>query len=186
MAVKIEKTGNYLVVTDVTTGNVLVDRPTKDVWYQNTTSEVRLFESQYNNELGIFPLNATYATGSVELTGGASGSVSGITVDGVQVMSGSEAFDTDLDTTATNIAANITAHTSVPNYTATATGSVITITAAYNGTSGNGLAVVTTAVTITKTDTNTSGATTGIVDTSDVPYADMAAMVTFLRANTGA
>ena len=67
------------------------------------------------------------ASGSVELTGGASGSVDDITVDGVSIMSGSEAFDTDLDTTAANVAANINAFSTT--YTATAVGPLITITA---------------------------------------------------------
>lgn len=101
---------------------------------------------------------ATPATGSVELTGGASGSVDGITVNGVQIMSGAEAFDSDLDTTAANVAANITAHTSSPNYTATAVGAVITITAAVAAGAGpNTFAVVSSTSTITTTDTNMSG-----------------------------
>lgn len=98
------------------------------------------------------------ATGSVELTGGASGSVDGITVNGVQIMSGAESFDTSLSTTATNVAANITAYTSSPNYTAVAVGAVITITAAAGtGTSANTFAVVSSATTITTSDTNMSG-----------------------------
>jgi hypothetical protein len=97
------------------------------------------------------------ATGSVELTGGASGSVDGITVNGVQIMSIAEPFATDLPTTATNVASNITANTSSPNYTASAVGSVITITSVIEGTSPNGFAVVSTATTITTTDVNMSG-----------------------------
>ena len=100
---------------------------------------------------------AVAATGRVTLTGGASGSVDSITVNGVNVMSGSVSFTTDLATTAAAVAANITAHPSVPNYTATAAGPVITITAAVPGMLPNGYAVVATATTITVTDEDMGG-----------------------------
>lgn len=106
----------------------------------------------------------TPATGTVTLTGGASGSVDSITVNGVSIMSGAEAFDTDLDTTAANVAANITANTSSPNYTATAAGAVVTISAATSaGADPNGFAVVSSATTITTSDANMSGGVTNAV-----------------------
>ena len=95
----------------------------------------------------------TLATGTVTLDSGASGSVDGILVDGVEVMSGAENFDTDLDTTAVNVAANITANTSSPNYTATAASSVVTISAiAGTGSSPNTFTVVSSVTTIGTTD----------------------------------
>ena len=97
------------------------------------------------------------ASGTVTLDTGGSGSVTGITVDSIQVMSGTETFDTSLEITATNIAANITAFTSSPNYTAVAVGTVITITAVTAGTGPNGFVVVSSPVTITTTDVNLSG-----------------------------
>ncbi len=97
------------------------------------------------------------ATGTVTLTGGASGSVDSVTVNGITVTSGAEAFDADLDTTAVNVAANITAHTSSPNYTATAASSVITITPDRMGADVNTYAVVSNTTTITSTDVNLSG-----------------------------
>lgn len=97
---------------------------------------------------------AVEAEGTVTLDSGASGSVDGITVNGVQIMSGAESFDTDLGTTATNVAANITAHTSSPNYTADAAGSIITITAVDKGSDANGFAVVSSVTTIATTDVN--------------------------------
>jgi hypothetical protein len=104
------------------------------------------------------------ATGTVTLDTGASGSVDSITVNSIEVMSGSEAFDSDLDTTATAVAANITAHTSSPNYTASATGAVVTITADRLGADVNGFAVVSAATTITTTDVNmASGASSNVV-----------------------
>lgn len=94
-------------------------------------------------------------SGSVELTGGASGSVDDITVDGVSIMSASEAFDTDLATTAFNVAANINAFT--VNFIATAVGELITITSVTEGVAQNGDAVVSTTTTITTTDVNLAG-----------------------------
>jgi hypothetical protein len=101
---------------------------------------------------------AVSATATVTLTGGAAGSVNMITVDGVNVMSGSVAYTTSLSVTATAVAANITAHTSVPEYTATAVGPVITISAASAaGTTPNGFVVAVTTTTITETHTNMAG-----------------------------
>jgi len=101
---------------------------------------------------------AVSATATVTLTGGAAGSVNMITVDGVNVMSGSVAYTTSLSVTATAVAANITAHVSVPEYTATAVGPVITISAASAaGTTPNGFVVAVTTTTITETHTNMAG-----------------------------
>ena len=98
------------------------------------------------------------ATATVTLTGGAAGSVDSITVDGVNIMSGSVAFTTDLATTAAAVASNINSHTSSPEYTAAAVGAVITISAASAaGSDPNGFVVLVTATTITYTKTNMSG-----------------------------
>jgi len=108
------------------------------------------------------PVN-TAATGTVTLTTGASGSVDGITVNGVQIMSGAVSFVTSLTETATAVAANITAYTSTPNYSATADGSVITITAGTTGSGSNGFVVVVAATTITATATSFAGGTNAYV-----------------------
>ena len=100
------------------------------------------------------------ATGSVTLnTGTAGDTVNTIKVNSVDIMSAAEAFDTSLDLTATHIAANITAHTSTPDYTAVAVGAVITITASTVGTGTNGYTVVSAATGITTTDANMAGGT---------------------------
>lgn len=113
----------------------------------------------------------TKATGTVDLTAGTDGDVSGITVDGVEIMSGAETWITSLGTTATNVAANITAFTSVPNYNAVAVGTLITITAEIGGASYNGFVVVsTTTLTLTSTDVNmASGATEETSNIASVP-----------------
>ena len=103
------------------------------------------------------PVSAA-ATATVTLTGGAAGSVDTITVDGVNIMSGSVAFTTNLATTAAAVASNINAYTSSPEYTAAAVGPVITISAASAaGSDPNGFVVLVTATTITYTKTNMSG-----------------------------
>ena len=96
---------------------------------------------------------AVAGTCTVTLTGGASGSVGSIKINDVEIMSGSVAFTTDLATTATAVASNITAFASTPNYTAAAVGAVITITASATGSASNGEVVVT-ATTITTTNTD--------------------------------
>ena len=105
------------------------------------------------------------ATGTVTLDSGASGSVDGVTVNSVQVMSGAVSFDTDLATTATAVASNITAHTSSPNYTATSLGAVVTITAAVTA-SANTFVVATTLTTIATTNVNMAGEVTLLFDPS--------------------
>jgi len=99
------------------------------------------------------------ATGTVDLTGGASGSVDGITVDGIEIMSGSVPFNTTLTQTATDVAANITANTSNPNYTASSAGTLITITKVDKEPSTD--VVISTTTTITTTDVNMSGGASG-------------------------
>ena len=79
--------------------------------------------------------------------------VSSITVDSVEIMSGTEIFETDLDTTASNIADNINAHTSDPNYTAVANGAVITISSLSEG---DALVVAATSAVIVTTDVDMS------------------------------
>lgn len=99
----------------------------------------------------IIDMTAISSQGTVTLDAGASGSVDGITVDGIQIMSGAEAFDNDLPTTAENVAANITAHTSSPNYNAVAVGAEIQIE---SESGGDTLVVVSSTTTITSTDVN--------------------------------
>lgn len=99
------------------------------------------------------------AAGQVTLNTGASGSVDGITVDGVEIMSAAVPFNTSLNQTAIDVAANITANTSSPNYTATATGADIDIVAVENKASTD--VVVSSTTTITTTDTNMSGGADG-------------------------
>ena len=89
-------------------------------------------------------------------SGGAdNANVSSITVDGVELMSGTEIFDTTLAQTAINVAANITAHTSVPNYVAEAVGTTIKIDSLSGG---DTFVVVSTAAVIGTTDADLGSA----------------------------
>lgn len=95
------------------------------------------------------------AAATVTLTGGAAGSVDMIDVDGVNIMSGAVPFNTDLSTTAADVAVDINAFATA--YTATSSGAVITIEAATPGPAENNLVVTVATTTITATNTNMAG-----------------------------
>lgn len=98
------------------------------------------------------------ATGSVALTGGGSGSVDTLTVDGFEIMGSATSFDTDLATTAQKIVDKINANPRNLLWRATRSSQTINIKARRGfGALANGLVVASTVTTITKTDTNMSG-----------------------------
>jgi len=182
---KIEKINNYIVVTDTDTGVIDFEHPSVDIIASVKEKAVELL-SLSRILKRFLPLSFTPALGSVEITAGASGSVDGITVNAIQIMSGAEVFDTDLQTTAANVANNINAFTSSPNYTAVTAGPIVIITAETKGVGENGNAVVSTTTTLTSTDVNMTGGTSGIAKTGGVGFDDKAELITFLRTNTGA
>jgi hypothetical protein len=98
------------------------------------------------------------AVGSVALTGGGSGSVNTLTVNGLEIMGSATAFDGTLIQTATDIVAKINANPQNLLFTASnanGTSATITITAKPGlGALPNGWTVASTVTTITKTDTN--------------------------------
>lgn len=97
------------------------------------------------------------ATGTVTLSGSA-GSVDTLTVDGVSIIDGPVAFNTDLATTAALLAAAINAARSVPDYTATSAGAVVTISAPRGmGAGANGKVIAAGATTLTATVAALSG-----------------------------
>ena len=107
---------------------------------------------------------AVYATGTITLLTGAAGSVDAVTVNGVTVTSGSVAYSTSLAVTATALAANITAFTSSPNYTAVAVGTTVTITATTASASVNGFVVAATLTILTASTTNMTGGSAALVN----------------------
>jgi hypothetical protein len=101
---------------------------------------------------------AAAATATVTLTGGAAGSVDDITIDGVSILTGAVPFNTDLTTTASDVATDINLGTGTHGYTATAASGVITIEADITeGSNPNGFVVLVTTTTITYTKTNMAG-----------------------------
>jgi len=101
------------------------------------------------------------ATGTITLATGAAGSIDTLTVNGVSIISGAVNYVTSLAATATALAANINAHTSVPDYTASAVGTTVTITAATAGVGPNGFVVAATYTTLTGSTTNMTGGAAG-------------------------
>lgn len=105
----------------------------------------------------------TLASGTVTLTGGASGSVDSITVDGVEILPAAVSYDTSLTVTAAAVATAINKGLSTPEYTATSSGAVITISAVRGtGAGPNTFAVVSGATTITTSDANMSGGVSAV------------------------
>ncbi len=126
------------------------------------------------------------AVSAANLEGGLNDAeISGILVDAVEIMSGTEVEGDYPNELAIAIAANITAYTSIPNYNATAIGPAITIVAEDEDTNVNGFTVVSTAVKATKTDVNMAGATADIVDSAGDPFDTWADLITWLGKNTG-
>ncbi len=99
------------------------------------------------------------ATGSVALTGGGSGSVNTLTVDGKEIMGSATNFNTSLTQTAADVATKINNNPKNLLFVANNNGgATITITAKPGlGTLANAWVVASTTTTITKTDTNMSG-----------------------------
>lgn len=102
------------------------------------------------------------ATGTVTLAG-SSGSVTALTVNGISIIDGAVPFNTNLTQTALDLAAMINNSRSSPDYTATSSGSVVTIRPMRGtGASVNTFAVVTTLTTMTSTDVALSGGVTAV------------------------
>lgn len=92
-------------------------------------------------------ISEVLATGSFEITGGTLSAgvneISSVTVNSVTVTSAAVDWTISNENTAAAIAANITANTSAPNYTATSVGNKVIISAVANsGASANGFTVV--------------------------------------------
>lgn len=99
--------------------------------------------------------NEVQASGTVTLTGGASGSVNTLTVNGLSVLDAAVNFNTSLSQTATDLATAINLSKTNPGHIAVAAGAVVTITAMRGlGALSNGYVVASATTTITKTDVN--------------------------------
>lgn len=100
---------------------------------------ITLAETQAN----VAAVSEVAPTAQFTITGGSAGggnTVSNVRIDGVDLMSGSIAWATSNSNTAALVAAEITSNASTPEYTATAVGPTVVITAAAGvGATGNGL-----------------------------------------------
>lgn len=100
----------------------------------------------------------TPATASIELTGGASGSITSVTMDGVELLDATVSYNTSLAQTASDLAAALNRSAYNNDWTASASSVTVTLTAKPGlGTRYNGVTLDATCTTITTTDTNPSG-----------------------------
>lgn len=108
------------------------------------------------------------SSGTVTLTGGASGSVDTITVNSVSILPAAVSYNTSLTQTATDVVTAINKGISSPRYMASSSGAVITIKAMPGtGIGPNTYEVASTVTTITKTDVNLSG---GVAQVNGLTY----------------
>lgn len=122
-------------------------------------------DAAFGTLLGTFTDNSgaytaeVRATGTVTLTGGASGSVNTVTVNGINIIpNGAVAFNASLAQTASDLAAAINNGQSSPEYVASAAGAIVTISAMPGtGTGPNTFVVTATLTTITATFVNMAG-----------------------------
>jgi hypothetical protein len=121
------------------------------------------------------------ATGTVTLTGGAGGAVNTLTVNSVAIIDGAVPYNSSLAQTAADLAAMINNSASSPEYTASAAGAVVTISARRGSGAGpNGYAVASTTTTLTKTDANMAG---GVTAANGLQFGTSAAGVLAKRAS---
>jgi hypothetical protein len=108
------------------------------------------------------------ATGSFTLTGGASGQINSIAVNGINILGGSGIpFNTSLSQTATDVATQINANQN--KFTASVLGETVTLTdIPGSGVLHNGYAITVDATTITSTTTAFSGGVDAIVGSPEI------------------
>lgn len=142
--------------------SVVYEGPDNYVQGDRTLADAHPTFSRYD----VFVINSdTKAQGTVTLDSGASGSVDSITINGIELLTGAVPFNTDLNTTAIDVANDINSQTTFPNYYARAISGVIYIDAVEKGVIPNGYVVTSTTTTLVTTDVNMSG---GIDDTHSV------------------
>ncbi len=124
---------------------------------------------------GAAHTNEVLATGSVTLTGGASGSVNTVTVNSIDILGTAVSFNTSLSQTATDVATQINNNPKNLLFTASAVGAVVTITAKPGlGTLGNGWVVSATLTTITASYVNLGSGVAGVNPANGLTFGDSA------------
>lgn len=110
------------------------------------------------------------ATGTVQLSAGASGSVDSITVGGVEVLGAVVPFNTSLNQTAADVAAQINAYNSSTNYYATVATDTVTIVSVATGVVTGTVTSTTTTLTSVDVDLGTASAGTSTATMSPNKY----------------
>jgi hypothetical protein len=107
-------------------------------------------------------VNEVQSAGSVTLNSGAAGSLNTLTVNGLDILGAAVPFNSTLAQTALDIAAQINRYKSSPDYTAIASGNVVTIYAGLGAAATpNGFAVAATTTTLSATTSNMSSGSAG-------------------------
>ena len=118
------------------------------------------------------------ATGSVTLTGGASGSVNTVTVNSIDILGAAVNYNTSLTQTATDVATQINNNPKNLLFVAEASGAVVTLKAKPGlGTLCNGWVVTATLTTITASYVNIGSGVAGVNAANGLTFGDSAAGV---------
>jgi len=128
-----------------------------------------------SKETGTQVVAGVQATGTVQLSAGASGSVDTLTIDGLSLIDAAVDFDTSLDQTASNLADAINAKNTYPNYTATVATDTVTITSVQAGVVTGTVASTTTTLTSVDVDLGTASAGTSTNTSNKNKYFDISA-----------
>lgn len=100
----------------------------------------------------------TPSTGSIELTGGSSGSVNDVTVDSVSILDATVPYNTSLAQTAADLAAALNRSATNLDWLASASGAVVTLTThPQRGAKYASSTLASSTTTLTKTDTSPTG-----------------------------
>ena len=176
-------TAPYITFTDLYTGNSIINYGAGIRYLQDFDFYVWINSYIINNVVYISPsdfvdgnvtLSDAHATlnrtdvfygcintegkGVITLTGGSSGSITSVQADGEEILGATVPFDTDLQTTAINLAQAINEAAAADDlkYYATATNGVVTVVST-SGSDPNGNLLTVTGTGITYTTTNFSG-----------------------------
>lgn len=125
------------------------------------------------------------ATGSVTLTGGASGSVNTLTVNSLDVLGAAVAFNTSLTQTAADVVTQINKNPKNKTVVASSVGAIITLTAVPGfGTLANGWAVSETLTTITATNVNMGSGVAGVNAANGLVFSGTVTAGTLVKDST--
>jgi hypothetical protein len=169
----IAKIINRISLTEGTDGATQIAGANQYLYKNPLGQNVEFIDEDFSSKIHISLVNRdattknTAASGTVQLSAGAAGSVDSITVNGVECLSAAVPFNTTLDQTASDVKDNIVAYKATSGYTATVSTDTVTVladSAANLGEIANGYVLASTATTITTVDTSPlSGALGNVV-----------------------